>query len=110
MKDMKQQDAGLVVTCVQPLYYPSANERNIRETIYTTFELRKFRIYETPLMASSLSVITKETAKQTHLIHEPNNATICLQKDQQMLKKVMDVLLIRSKFSTPTQLATRDGS
>jgi hypothetical protein len=26
----------------------------------------------------------------------------CLQKDQQMLKEVVDVLLIRSKFSTPT--------
>jgi hypothetical protein len=76
MTDMKQQDAGLLVTCVQPLYYPSGNDRNLGETIYTTFELRKFRIYEALLIASRLSVTTKETAKQSHSIHEPNNATM----------------------------------
>jgi hypothetical protein len=42
---MKEQDAGLIVTCVKPLYSPGAIEGNHGETIYTTtFELRKFRI------------------------------------------------------------------
>jgi hypothetical protein len=73
---MKEQDAGLVVTREQPPYYPSVDERNLGETIYTTFELRKFRIYEALLIAARLSVTTKETVKQSHSIHEPNNATI----------------------------------
>jgi len=43
MTDMKEQDAGLVVTCVNPLYCPCANEGNLGETIrrhsnYENFE------------------------------------------------------------------------
>jgi hypothetical protein len=42
---MKEQDTGLVVICVKPLYSPGAIEGNLGQTIYTTtFELRKFRI------------------------------------------------------------------
>jgi hypothetical protein len=38
----------------------------------------------------------------TFLMFEPSILQYRLQKDQQMLKEVVDVLLIRSKFSTLT--------
>jgi hypothetical protein len=56
MTDMKEQDAGLVVTCVKPLYCPGANEGNLGETIRTTK-------ISNLLTAPRLSVTTEETAK-----------------------------------------------
>jgi len=73
MTDMKEEDAGLVVTCVKPLYCPGANKGKPRRLFtrrHSNNENFKFT------HGTALSVTTEETAKYLHSIHETNNATI----------------------------------
>jgi len=61
MTDMKEQDAGLVATCVKPLYRPGANEGKPRRD-YLQDDIRTTKISNL-LTAPRLSVTTEETAK-----------------------------------------------